>query len=94
MKDKDIISRSEFNDLKEGVKELHKVFDTVNRLTVVTEKLALEIKYLREDQNNVEERLKVLEEKPIKKYDDLTKAIVTTVIGIILGAIAMLIGLK
>lgn len=94
MKDKDIISRSEFNDLKEDVKELHKVFDTVNRLTVVTEKLALEIKYLREDQNNVEERLKVLEEKPIKKYDDLTKAIVTTVIGIILGAIAMLIGLK
>lgn len=94
MKDKDIVSRSEFNDLKEDVKELHKVFDTVNRLTIVTEKLALEIKYLREDQNSVEERLKILEEKPIKKYDDLTKAIVTTVIGIILGAIAMLIGLK
>lgn len=88
------VSRKEFEDLKESVKELHKVFDTVNKITIVTEKLALEIKYLREDQNKVEDRLKVLEEKPIKKYDDITKSIITTIIGIVLGAIAVMIGLK
>ncbi len=88
------ISRSEFDNLKEEVKELKKVHDIVQRQTVVIEKLTLEMKYMREDQNDMSTRLRKLEEKPIKKYDNLLSTIVSNVVSAIVGAVAVLIGLS
>lgn len=88
------ISRSEFDNLKEEVKELKKVHDIVQRQTVVIEKLTLEMKYMREDQNDMSARLRKLEEKPIKKYDNLLSTIVSNVVSAIVGAVAVLIGLS
>ena len=88
------VSREEFNALKEDVKELHKVYDVVNRQTIATEKLALEMKYMREDQNNMESRIKVLEEKPVKRYDTVVTQVLSNIIALIIGALAVLIGLK
>ena len=88
------VTRQEFEDLKGDVKDLHKVFDKITDIAMATEKLAIEIKYMREDQNKTEQRLKELEEKPIKRYDSAINYVITTVIGLGIGAIATLIKLK
>ena len=51
MKEKNI-SRQEFDDLKNDVKDLKKVFDKINSIAISTEKLAVEMKYMREEQTN------------------------------------------
>ena len=88
------VSRQEFDDLKSDVKDLHKVFDKITNIAVSTEKLAIEIKYMREEQNKTEKRLKELEDKPIKRYDSVVTYIITSIIGLVIGAVAVLIGLK
>ena len=88
------VTRVEFDILRDDVRELHKVYDTINRQTVVVEKLALEMKYLREDQKQMNERICTLEQKPAKRYDTVVTSIITSIIGIIIGAIAVLINIK
>lgn len=93
-KNKDEISRGEFNDLKDKVSKLEGVFDKITNIAMSTEKLAIEMKYMREEQNKQDERLTNLEQKPMKRYDNVVNYIITTIIGLVIGAVAMLIGLK
>lgn len=93
MKEKSI-SRQEFDDLKNDVKDLKKVFDKINNIAMSTEKLAIEMKYMREEQNKLDSRITIIEEKPVKRYDTVVTYIITTIIGIILGVIASLLKLK
>ena len=88
------VTRQEFEDLKDNVKDLHKVFDKIGDIVVSIEKLAVEMKYMREEQNKTEIRLKALEEKPIKRYDSIVNYIITSVISLVIGAVAVMIGLK
>lgn len=88
------VTRQEFEDLKGNVKDLHKIFDNITDIAISTEKLAVEMKYMREEQNKTEQRLKALEEKPIKRYDNIVNYIITSIISLVLGAIAVMIGLK
>ena len=88
------VSRDEFIELKNEVKELHQIYDIVNRQVVVTEKLALEMKYMREDQKETKDRVKCLEEKPTKRFDNLISQIIGNVIALIIGAVAAIIGLN
>lgn len=46
MKEKEI-SRQEFDDLKNDVRDLKKVFDQINSISLSTKKLAIEMKYMR-----------------------------------------------
>ena len=56
------------------------------------------MKAMREDQNKMNERLKIIEEKPIKEYEDtkkqVKKQVVSFITGIVLTAIAFLFGLQ
>ena len=88
------VTRQEFEDLKDNVKDLHKVFDKIGDIVVSIEKLAVEMKYMREEQNKTELRLKALEDKPIKRYDSIVNYIITSVIGSVVSAITLIIGLK
>ena len=92
--DSNQVTRPEFEIVKDDIKELHKVYDLVQRQIVATEKLALEIKYLREDQKDANERIKALEERPNKRYDTVVTQIISTIIALIIGVIAAIIGLK
>ena len=93
MKEKEI-SRQEFDALKDDVKDLKKVFDKINNIALSTEKLAIEMKYMREEQNKMDSRIKIIEEKPVKRYDSIITYIITTVIGAIIGFIISLINTK
>ena len=92
--DSNQVTRLEFEIVKDDIKELHKVYDLVQRQIVATEKLALEIKYLREDQKDANERIKALEERPNKRYDIIVTQIISNIIALIVGVIAAIIGLR
>lgn len=61
MKEKEI-SRQEFDDLKNDVKDLKKVFDKINTIVISIEKLAIEMKYIREKQDKLDNRITAIEE--------------------------------
>lgn len=88
------VTRLEFEIVKDDIKELHKVYDLVQRQIIATEKLALEIKYLREDQKDANARIKALEERPNKRYDTIITQIISNIIALVIGVIAAIIGLK
>lgn len=90
MKEKEI-SRQEFDDLKSDVKDLKKVFDKINSIAISTEKLAIEMKYMREEQTKMDGRITTIEEKPVKRYDSIVTYIITTIIGAIIGFLVSLI---
>lgn len=93
MKEKEI-SRQEFDYLKNDVKDLKKVFDKINTIAMSTEKLAIEMKYMREEQNKLDTRITAIEEKPVKRYDSIVTYIVTTGIGAVIGFFISLIKTK
>ncbi len=46
-------------------------------LTVAVKEIATEMKHLREEQTDMNKRLKIIEEKPLKNWENLIKIIVT-----------------
>lgn len=88
------ISRQEFEDLKEKVKGLEKVFEKISDIALSTEKLAIEVKYMREEQNKQDKRITAIEEKPVKRYDSIVTYIITTVVGAVIGTVISLLKSK
>lgn len=88
------ITRQEFDDLKNDVKDLKKVFDRINSIAISTEKLAVEMKYMREEQNKLDNRITIIEEKPVKRYDSIITYIITTVVGAVIGTVVSLLKSK
>ena len=82
------------DDLKNDVKDLKKVFDRINSIAISTEKLAVEMKYMREEQTKMDGRITTIEEKPVKRYDSIITYIITAIIGAIIGFIGSLIKIK
>ena len=60
-------------------------------LTMAVKEIATEIKYLREEQSNMNDRLKIIEEKPVKNWNKIITTIIGTVIGALAGGIIGLI---
>ena len=72
--------------------------ENIYDLTLSVREIATEMKAMREDQNKMNERLKIIEEKPMQDYEDTKKQVKSKVIsfitGIILTAIAFGLGLS
>lgn len=67
-------------------------------LTVAVKEIATEMRYLREEQNKMNERLKLIEEKPLKEYENtksqIKKQVISFFVGIALTAIGFILGLS
>lgn len=67
-------------------------------LTIAVKEIATEVKHIREDQTDINKRLKVIEEKPVKEYEETKSKIKWQIIGfglgIILAFLAFKLGLK
>lgn len=78
------------DNLEIKVEDIHELASSVRLL-------ASETKAMREDVNDMNSRLKVVEEKPVKEYEntkhDIKKQIIGFVLGVILCFIAMKLGL-
>lgn len=72
--------------------------ENIYDLTLSVREIATEMKAMREDQNKMNERLKIIEEKPAKEYEEIKKQIKSKVVsffvGIILTAIVFILGLS
>lgn len=94
--DKEIIER-----LAKAEQKLDNITSEIksNReLTIAVKEIATEMKYMREEQNKMNERLKAIEDKPLKEYEDTKKQVKKQVIafigGIVLTALGFALGLS
>lgn len=83
-------SKSNTKRLDEVEKEIKEIRD----LTISVKEIATEMKHMREEQTNMNERLKVIEEKPLKEYEDTKKQIRNYVLVFILGVVLSFIAVK
>lgn len=63
-------------------------------LTVAVKEIATEMKHLREEQTDMNKRLKLIEEKPIKEYEETKSKIKWQIIGFVLGIGLMFLAFK
>lgn len=84
MDNTDIIERLAKVELKveNAINEIH-----VNKeLALSVKEIATELKYMREEQNKMNDRLKKIEDKPAKNWETIIKTILTTVVSALVGA--------
>lgn len=82
---------------KSNMKRLDEVEAEVkeNReLTIAVKEIATEMKHLREEQTDMNKRLKIIEEKPVKEYEETKSKIKWQIIGFVLGIILMFLAFK
>ena len=72
------------------IDSLEKLADSVHNLAIATSKVADETKALREDYEEADERIEVLESKPAKRYETVVTALLT---GLGTGLIGYLLGM-
>lgn len=65
----------------------------INDLTLSVKELALSVKFLVEDKKDHDERIEALENRDGEKWRDVTKSVMTVIIGIVIGYIATQLGL-
>ena len=95
------ILRGEFDMLKKEVEQLHEIYELIREQTIAITKLAQKQDYMeqehigiRNNQDKFDKRLTDIEQKPVKRYDNLISMILSNIISLIVGAIAVIIGLK
>lgn len=59
----------------------------IKELTMAVKEIAMETKAMREDLNDVNVRLKTVEEKPTKTWDSIKTVIISSSISLIVGTI-------
>lgn len=81
-------------DLERRITKLENIYDTLTKMTINVEKIALELKYMRDDftklSNDVksyDKRLLELENKPVKRYNTAINTIITGVVSALIGAL-------
>ena len=89
------------NNIVETVARQERTLETIQTLCLQTEKLANEIKYLREGNQKIENKLtsveaKVceMENKPAKRFDNIVSQVITFLVGLALGCLALKLGIK
>lgn len=77
----------------ENLKDLNKKLDNITDLTISVKELATEVKLMREEQTKLTARVEEIEKEPAEDYKELkknvTKQIVTFVVGAVLSGIAV-----
>ena len=68
--------------------ELESSVKEIGRLTVSVEKMAVSMEAMAAEQKRQGERLTEIEQKPVKRWDTAISAIVTGIIGILIGLIS------
>lgn len=98
MEKTDIIKLQETEDRSKSntkrIDELEQEVKENRELTVAVKEIATEMKHLRQDQADMNNRLKKIEEKPIKEYEETKAKVKWQIIGFVLGIILMFLAFK
>ena len=88
-------------ETNQSVKSAHHRLDKIElevseikELTIAVKEIAMETKATREDVNDMNARLKEVENKPVKEYEETKKSIRDKIICFILGIILTFIAIK
>lgn len=71
--------------VEQDLKSVHRRLDNLEKLTESVYTIANEIKAMRADVNDITERVNEIEKRPRKWYDVIVTAVITTVVGIVIG---------
>ena len=71
--------------IEQDLKSMHRRMDNVEKLTECIHDMVTEIKAMRVDVNDVTDRVEEIEKKPVKRYETVVTAIITSIVGIIVG---------
>ena len=74
--------------MEQSSKSAHKRIDNMERLTESVYTLATETKQMREEMNEIKDRVTNIEEKPSKRWDLVVTTIITAVVS---GGVGMFI---
>lgn len=94
MDEKVILIEAEQRHLTEEISDIKKKVENIYELTMSVKEIATEMKAMREDMNKIDNRVKVIEEKPAKRYDSIITQLISIIVSAIAGFFIAKIGLK
>lgn len=83
--DAEILIRENVAKHDQDLKSIHHRLDNLEKLTESVHIIATEVKAMREDVNDITQRVDEIERRPQKRYDAVVVAIITAVIGGFIG---------
>lgn len=60
----------------------------IGRLTVSVEKMAVSLETMSKEQAKMSDRLQIIEEKPARRWDSVVGAVITGIIGLLIGLVS------
>lgn len=73
--------------MEESLKSAHKRLDEIGELTQSVYELAASIKVMQGNITDISGRIKTIEDKPAKRWELIISTIITTVAGVVSGAL-------
>ena len=71
--------------VEQSTKSAHHRLDSLDKLTESVHIIATETKAMREDVNDITERVDEIEKRPNKRYETVVGAILTALVGVLIG---------
>ena len=78
--------------VEQSTKSAHHRIDTLDKLTESVHIIATETKAMREDVNDITERVDEIEKKPNKRYETVVTAVITALVGGLIGYCVKILG--
>ena len=78
--------------VEQSTKSAHHRIDTLDKLTESVHVIATETKAMREDVNDITSRVDEIEKRPTKRYETVVGAIITVLVGAVIGYIVKMLG--
>lgn len=78
--------------VEQSTKSAHHRIDTLDKLTESVHIIATETKAMREDVNDITERVDEIEKRPNKRYETVVGAILTALVGGLIGYFVKMLG--
>lgn len=82
------VLEKEIEYLKEEIHSVKQINGDVRELAVQVKELAIEMRHMRETQEEHNKRIQTLEEKPVKRYDNIVNYIITSILALVIGYLA------
>lgn len=78
--------------VEQSAKSAHHRLDSLDKLTESVHILAVETKAMREDVSDITSRVDEIEKKPNKRYETVVTAIITALVGGLIGYFVKMLG--
>ena len=78
--------------VEQSTKSAHHRLDSLDKLTESVHIIATETKAMREDVNDITERVDEIEKKPNKRYETVVTAVITALVGGLIGYFVKMLG--